>query len=960
MLCRFRTYFPDAYKEHYPNARTHLSSKVRSTLPDGSSLFEKTRSKKRRPFSEEEDRALKAGYEKHGTVWAAIVKDPIFKGQGRRSTDLRDRFRNAFPELYQAAGYKPRNSAKKKLTVNGASVPVRAATDDQLAMSTSGPVRSRRRSHTNQGLLRGGTKSVPQSTAVSEDEESSGGEDETTIFKTPHTPVLVPNVPATLTRSRKSGIFDDEEMDMVTLGHPSDPHSIPDFLSSSQSSVFSQLGPDADSQSQTWSSGINTPTHSMNAWSTAGASPTSPHLSTDYLASNTTHSPSFHRRGTDPFSNFGMIGKSAWGTQDWFSANPRLETPSASSPSFPSGTGGLADGPFSTSPTSGSPFSFSPTASHAHAHALNLTHLAHHIQHNQGVLDRYDLHPSLFPHDFASEVGDAHSSTFSDEIFPPSGFRGFTHHSNYAGDLIFGARTLGGSGNPHGAGLSGFGFGAHASGIGAHTSDASDVGLGLSGGTGIHPLALSLPGIDEIELTGISLDDDVHNMQNAPHHDGGVGRMVELDDSGIGIMVGDLDVIRLKDISPLSPQPHPEQGRRQQLSSSSGGEEVAMMSASPVSQRELGVEQDEDIEPRFTLDDLVDLSAHEMDGEDIDLDLELHATPPATPVLSHSSRSLTRLGVVQGQGYHGRSISVPPSEARGEGGLVSSSQSERKMSGRRKKVAFGQREEDGQTQDAMALDLATSTNTMASGVGVHGRSRGQWQTQSSHATPASAGVAVAPPPRSTIFSPPILLPSSPPPGPVAAAALSHYPFRPGTSTFQTSMTPGDVNLHLSFLDLHYHSQAVGATMNLDGLHGMDPQSLLRQGQALDLASTYTASLGSGLANSVLPLRSTALGISSAASLRQQVLQPSSDGRVGHGRAAAPSSFGMAGGGVGGRPVTKGVPLPRTPRSHSSHSQAHSPYQPVHQRRQSAVCPQDLVLRSGDNKRKRASWDGAPT
>ncbi|KAA1466870.1 hypothetical protein DENSPDRAFT_743887, partial [Dentipellis sp. KUC8613] len=97
---RFRTYFPDAYKQHYPNAKTHLSSKIRSAHPDGSSIFAKTRSKKRRPFTEAEDRALKAGYDKHGTVWATIVKDPIFQEQNRRSTDLRDRFRNAFPDLY--------------------------------------------------------------------------------------------------------------------------------------------------------------------------------------------------------------------------------------------------------------------------------------------------------------------------------------------------------------------------------------------------------------------------------------------------------------------------------------------------------------------------------------------------------------------------------------------------------------------------------------------------------------------------------------------------------------------------------------------------------------------------------------------------------------------------------------------------------------------------------------------
>ncbi len=120
---RFRTYFPDAYKVHYPNARTHLSSKIRSTLSDGTSLFEKTRSKRRRPFTEAEDRALKAGYEKHGTTWATIVKDPIFQEAGRRSTDLRDRFRNAFPDLYQAAGYKPRTATKKKALIAHVSAP---------------------------------------------------------------------------------------------------------------------------------------------------------------------------------------------------------------------------------------------------------------------------------------------------------------------------------------------------------------------------------------------------------------------------------------------------------------------------------------------------------------------------------------------------------------------------------------------------------------------------------------------------------------------------------------------------------------------------------------------------------------------------------------------------------------------------------------------------------------------
>ncbi len=106
---RFRTYFNDSYRQLYPNAKTHLSTNtLRGVKPDGTSLFDKMRSRKRKPFTPEEDAALRLGYEEHGTSWATIVKNPIFQTQNRRSTDLRDRFRNAFPELYLSAGYKPR------------------------------------------------------------------------------------------------------------------------------------------------------------------------------------------------------------------------------------------------------------------------------------------------------------------------------------------------------------------------------------------------------------------------------------------------------------------------------------------------------------------------------------------------------------------------------------------------------------------------------------------------------------------------------------------------------------------------------------------------------------------------------------------------------------------------------------------------------------------------------------
>ena len=60
---------------------------------------------------------------------------------------------------------------------------------------------------------------------------------------------------------------------------------------------------------------------------------------------------------------------------------------------------------------------------------------SHHLNH--GALDQYGLFPASMPPDFSSEVniGDSYS-TFSDQMFPPNGFRGFTHHSNDAGDLI--------------------------------------------------------------------------------------------------------------------------------------------------------------------------------------------------------------------------------------------------------------------------------------------------------------------------------------------------------------------------------------------------------------------------------------------------------------------------------------------------------------------------------------------
>lgn len=115
---RFRTSFPEEYARLYPNARTHKSKRTSNAFDVGVDLAKINR-KERRSFSPEEDADLLRGFERHGPAWSKIQKDASLNFQNRRSTDLRDRFRNAFPEKYAEAGYKGRNA--RRLAAAGAS-----------------------------------------------------------------------------------------------------------------------------------------------------------------------------------------------------------------------------------------------------------------------------------------------------------------------------------------------------------------------------------------------------------------------------------------------------------------------------------------------------------------------------------------------------------------------------------------------------------------------------------------------------------------------------------------------------------------------------------------------------------------------------------------------------------------------------------------------------------------------
>lgn len=62
--------------------------------------FKRSRRRERRPFSEEEDRAILQGFQEFGPAWTRILNDPRFNLKTRRPTDLRDRLRNKYPDRY--------------------------------------------------------------------------------------------------------------------------------------------------------------------------------------------------------------------------------------------------------------------------------------------------------------------------------------------------------------------------------------------------------------------------------------------------------------------------------------------------------------------------------------------------------------------------------------------------------------------------------------------------------------------------------------------------------------------------------------------------------------------------------------------------------------------------------------------------------------------------------------------
>lgn len=88
-------------KDNQKSSRAH-----RKKLEDLAELgidgpFQKSSRRERRAFTEEEDRAILTGWKTYGASWTKIQRDSTLGLQSRKPTDLRDRFRNKYPDKFR-------------------------------------------------------------------------------------------------------------------------------------------------------------------------------------------------------------------------------------------------------------------------------------------------------------------------------------------------------------------------------------------------------------------------------------------------------------------------------------------------------------------------------------------------------------------------------------------------------------------------------------------------------------------------------------------------------------------------------------------------------------------------------------------------------------------------------------------------------------------------------------------
>ncbi|KAJ4357254.1 uncharacterized protein N0V89_001829 [Didymosphaeria variabile] len=98
--------------------------------------FTRSNRRERRPFTEQDDASLLRGFEKYASSWHLIRDDKDLGFSTRQPTDLRDRFRIRYPEMFAKAGYKlkPKDEAMLKEKEKGKN---KEAADSQTSANSN-------------------------------------------------------------------------------------------------------------------------------------------------------------------------------------------------------------------------------------------------------------------------------------------------------------------------------------------------------------------------------------------------------------------------------------------------------------------------------------------------------------------------------------------------------------------------------------------------------------------------------------------------------------------------------------------------------------------------------------------------------------------------------------------------------------------------------------------------------
>lgn len=101
--------------------------------------FKKSHRRERRPFTQQDDDQILEGLQLYGPAWTKIQRDPRFDLSTRQPTDLRDRVRNKYPDMYKHIEEKQGQHSKEHAAIGPAlpSRPAPSARNNNIIMEPS-------------------------------------------------------------------------------------------------------------------------------------------------------------------------------------------------------------------------------------------------------------------------------------------------------------------------------------------------------------------------------------------------------------------------------------------------------------------------------------------------------------------------------------------------------------------------------------------------------------------------------------------------------------------------------------------------------------------------------------------------------------------------------------------------------------------------------------------------------